>query len=152
MSRVVRQREMTASPAELFARILDVASWSSWRGYGPVPGIREAHFIERTASWVGSRIAVTNADGTTHVEEVIAWQPPHSAKLRMSEFSPPLSRLATQMIEHWRVEPSANGGSRVTRTFELHAAGIAGRFVLPIIALFLGCAAARHLRELDAAS
>jgi hypothetical protein len=150
MPRVVRQREMKASPAAFFERILDVASWPSWHGYGPIPGIREARFLARTENGVGSRIGVTNSDGTTHVEEVIAWQPPHAAELRIAELSPPLSRLATHMLERWRVEPGENGGSRVTRTFELHAAGIAGRLALPIVAFFLGRAVARHLRELDA--
>lgn len=142
-TRVLRQ------PAEaIFAAMLDVASWSSFRGYGPIPGIRVARFLERTPELVGSRIAVENLDGSSHVERIAVWRPPHAIEMRMTELSPPLSRLATQIVETWRFEATP-GGTRATRAFELQPRGVAGRIVLPAIAFLLGRAAARHLRELD---
>lgn len=43
--------------------------------YGPLPGIREAEFEAKTAEIVGTRIRVTNRDGSTHVEEIVEWEP-----------------------------------------------------------------------------
>jgi hypothetical protein len=48
MPRVVFEREVPVSPERAFASVLDVARWPSWRGYGPIPAIREARFVERT--------------------------------------------------------------------------------------------------------
>ncbi len=138
-------------PAErIFARMLELESWSSFRGYGPIPGIRAARFLERTPELVGSRIAVENLDGSRHVERIAVWREPHAIEMHMSELSPPLSRLATHIVETWRFEPTPEG-TRATRAFELHPRGLAGRLMLPLIAFLLGRAAARHLRELDAA-
>jgi hypothetical protein len=143
-------RHETRLPAEaFFAKILDVETWPSFRGWGPIPGIRAARFRLRTPEGVGSRIEVENLDGSSHVEEVIEFRPGRGVVLRMSGFSPPLAALATHFVETWTLEPGP-GGTHVTRSFELQARDWRGRLVLPLVALLLGRAAARHLREMAA--
>jgi hypothetical protein len=152
-SRVARtacQREVKLPAEVCFARILDVERWPSFRGFGPIPGIRSARFRRRTPEVVGSEIEVVNLDGSSHVEEVVEWRAPSRIVMRMAGFSPPLAGLASHFVETWSLAPSA-GGTRVTRRFELVAASWRGRLVLPVIAWLLGRASARHLRELDAA-
>src|SRR4051812_30565135 len=90
---------LALSPADIAGRILDLAHWTEFTGYAVLPGIRAAEFEVRTPGVVGSRIRVTNTDGSKHVEEVVEWQPEKSLRLRMNEFSAPLSRLATEFVE-----------------------------------------------------
>ena len=61
-------REMfSLAPDRIAEQILDLTKWLDFRGYGPIPGIKSAEFEARTPNVVGSRIRVTNLDGSTHV-------------------------------------------------------------------------------------
>ncbi len=92
MARTVCRQETGLSAEAFFAKILDVETWPSFRGWGPIPGIRAARYRTRTPEGVGSQIEVENLDGSSHVEEVIEWRPGRSVVLRMSCFSPPMAR------------------------------------------------------------
>jgi hypothetical protein len=134
--------------AEDIARqILDLAKWPEFHGYGPIPGIKVAVFDVQTPGIVGSRIRVTNLDGSSHVEEIVEWQPDHRIRLEMKEFSPPLSRLATGFEETWEFKRTENG-THVTRSFQLQAKSFLARLPLRVISFFLKRAIARHLREM----
>lgn len=139
---------LAVPPEEIAGRILDVDRWSDFGGFLVLPGIRAAEFAVRTPEVVGSRILVTNTDGSRHVEEVTEWDPPRRVRLRMGEFSPPLSRLASRFEETWAFERVDSGGTRVARTFELHARSARARPLLRLIALLLEQAVARHLRRM----
>ena len=86
------------APQDIAGQILDLSRWPEFAGYGPLPGIRVAEFEARTDEVVGTRIRVTNTDGSTHVEEVVEWDPGRRVRLRMGEFSAPLSRLAAWLL------------------------------------------------------
>ena len=58
-------------PEVIAGQILDLARWPEFGGYGPLPGIRSPEFETRFPDVVGSRIRVTNRDGSSHVEEVV---------------------------------------------------------------------------------
>lgn len=134
-------------PEEIAQQILDVAKWPDFQGYGPIPGIKAAEFEVRTASIVGSRIRVTNLDGSTHVEEIVEWQPDRRLQLRMGEFSAPLSRLATGFVESWDFRREGDK-TKVTRSFEMYSKSMATWPVLWLISFFVKRAIARHLQEL----
>src|SRR5947209_2431302 len=104
------------APADIARQILDLTKWPDFHGYGPIPGIKSAEFEERTPGTVGTRIRVTNLDGSSHVEEVVEWQPDQRVRLEMKEFSPPLSRLASRFEESWEFQRTDNG-THVTRSF-----------------------------------
>jgi hypothetical protein len=95
-------------------------------GFGLIPGIKTAEFEVRTPGIVGSRIRVTNTDGSSQVEEIVEWQPDHRLRLRMQDFSAPLSRLATVFDETWEFRRIGDA-TKVTRSFELHAKSAAAR-------------------------
>jgi hypothetical protein len=134
--------------AEAIAQhILDLTKWPDFHGYGPIPGIRVAEFDLRTPGVVGSRIRVTNQDGSSHVEEIIEWQPAHRIRLLMKEFSAPLSRVATGFEETWEFQRTGNA-TRVIRSFRLHAKSFLTRLLLRVIAFFLQRAIARNLQEM----
>jgi hypothetical protein len=138
---------LALSPADIAGRILDLANWTEFTGYAAPPGIRAAEFEARTPGVVGSRIRVTNMDGSSHVEEVVEWQPDRSLRLRMSGFSAPLSRRATEFVESGEFE-RAGTATRVTRSFELHPKSAVARPALWLISLLLRRAIARHLRQM----
>lgn len=136
-------------PDEIAQQILDVAKWPDFHGYGPIPGIRTAEFEVRTPNVVGSRIRVTNLDGSTHVEEIVEWQPDQRLQLHMGEFSAPLSCLATGFVESWDFERE-NDKTKITRSFEMHAKSMAAWPVLWLISFLLKQAIARHLQDMKA--
>jgi hypothetical protein len=137
------------APEEIARRILDLANWPAFTGFGPIPGIRAAEFEVQTPEVVGSRIRVTNSDGSTHVEQIVEWQPDHRLGLQMLDFSPPLSRLATRIDETWDLK-KIEAATEVTRSFELQAKSPFSRPFLRLIALLLKQAIVRHLRVLGA--
>lgn len=141
------QDTLSLLPGEIAERILDLANWTDFRGYGPLPGIKAAEFEVRTPNIVGSRIHVTNTDGSRHVEEIVEWQPDHRLRLRMQEFSPPLSRLATGLEEAWEFE-RLDDSTRVTRSFQLHPKSAVARPFLWLVSFLLKRAIARHLRQM----
>lgn len=134
-------------PEAIAGQILDVDRWKDFRGYGPLPGIRSAEFTLRTPQVVGSRIRVVNTDGSTHVEEIVEWNPATRLRLAMADFSPPLSRLATRFEEVWTFERLPEG-TRVVRSFTLHPRSAIARPVLWLISLLLRRAIARNLAEI----
>ncbi len=132
---------------DIARKILDVTKWTDFHGYGPLPGIKVAEFEVQTPGVVGSRIRVTNTDGSTHVEEIVEWQPDHRLRLHMQDFSAPLSRLATRIEETWEFKRTGNE-THVTRSFQIHAKSVLARPLLWMISILLKKAIARHLREM----
>ena len=96
---------------------------------------------------VGSRIRVTNTDGSKHVEEIVEWQPAHRLQLHMKDFSAPLSRLATGIEETWEFERVGNE-TKVTRSFQMHAKSALARPMLWAMSILLKKAITRHLRQM----
>ena len=138
---------LTLAPEDVARQILDLTKWPDFHGYGPMPGIKAAEFEIKTPDIVGSRIRVTNQVGSSHVEEIVEWQPTQRIQLHMKEFSRPLSRLATWFVETWDFERVGNE-TRVTRSFDLNAKSFLAWPVLWVISFMLKRAIARHLREM----
>lgn len=136
------------APDEIGQQILDLDKWSEFRGYGPIPGIKKAEWHVRLEGIVGSRVRVINLDGSTHVEEILHWDPRQRIELRMGEFSPPLSHLATSFDETWELNPSGTQ-TQVTRSFRLNAKSWAAKPALWLISRLLKRAVARHLQQLS---
>ncbi len=145
------EETLAMPPEQIAGRILELTRWPEFRGYGVLPGIKAAEFEVRTPGVVGSRIRVTNADGSSHLEEVVEWEPDRRLRLRLGEFASPLARLSDGFDETWQFERLGDD-TRVVRTFELHARNLAGRPLLWMISRLLREAIARHLRQMrDAA-
>lgn len=142
--------ELDLTPEQVAEQILDVDAWRSFRGWGPIPGIRAATFRRRTDAVTGSEIAVENDDGSRHVETITDWRPGEVITLRMAEFTPPLANLASHIVETWRFTPRAKG-CHVARSFELHPKSTLGAVLLRGVAPMLEQATARHLRAMNTA-
>ena len=135
------------SGEEIAQQILDVGNWSDFKGFGVLPGIKAAEFEVKTPDIVGSRIKVTDTNGSDHIEEIVEWQPDRRLRIHMKDFSPPLSRLATLFEEVWDFERT-DSGIRVIRSFKLHAKSALTRPLLWMISILLKKAIARHLAQL----
>ena len=141
------QATLPQKPEEIASQILDLSKWPEFNGYGPLPGIKQAEFETKTSEIVGSRIRVTNRDGSTHVEEIVEWQPTRRLRLHMHEFSPPLSRLATSFDETWVFDLNGDN-THVVRSFEMHPKSVLTRPLLWLISFLLKRAIARHLEQI----
>ena len=139
------------APEDIAGQILDLTNWTDFKGYGVLPGIKAAEFEARPPGIVGTRIRVTNTDGSSHVEEVVEWEPDRRLRLDMKDFSPPLSRFAHGIEEVWEFERLGDG-TRVVRSFKLHPKSVFARPVLWLISLLLKRAVARHLSQMRRAS
>lgn len=143
-------RHLKLSPEQVGEAMLQLENWTDFRGYGPLPGIREARFRVRTPDVVGTEIAVTNTDGSGHVEQITEWLGPDIV-MRFDEFTAPLSRFAAHFIERWAFTP-APGGTSVVRSFELHPRTWWGGLLLRLIAPLMRRAVDRHLADMDQAA
>jgi hypothetical protein len=137
------------SPQQIVDSILDLANWPKFEGYGPLPGIKTAEFEVRTPEIVGTRIRVTSTDGSRHVEEIVDWQPEERLQQRMSDFSPPLSHLATHFVETWDFRRDGDA-TNVIRSFELHPRSAWTTPLLWVIARLLKRAVDRSLQQMKA--
>jgi hypothetical protein len=135
------------APEEIARQILELTKWPDFHGYWPIPGIKVAEFAVQTPGIVGSRIRVVSLDGSSHVEEIVEWQPDRRIRLEMKEFSAPLSRLASVFDETWELQRTGDE-THVTRSFRLHAKSALARLPLWLMSCFLKRAIARHLREM----
>jgi hypothetical protein len=141
------EETLSLTPESIAQQILDVARWPEFKGYGFIPGVRVAVFEVQTPQVVGTRIRVTNTDGSSHVEEIVEWQPDQRLTLMMKDFSPPLSLLATAFEETWEFN-RLDHATKVTRSFKLHARSSLTRICLMPISWFLKRAIARHLWQM----
>ena len=138
------------SPEQIAAAILDTSRWPEFAGYGPLPGIKSASFTNKTESIVGSKIRVENTDGSNHSEEIVVWDPPKEIQLRLFEFSPPLSALATHFDEHWEFV-RLHEGCAVVRKLALHPTSVFSSPLVWMISWLLKGAIKSHLRLIRSA-
>jgi len=143
------EEKLPQPPEEIAQQILDLSKWPDFQGFGPIPGIKTAEFEVSTPQIVGSRIRVTNLDGSTHIEEIVEWQPNRRVQLRMGEFSAPLSRLATGFVETWEFQQHGQE-TNVIRSFEMIAKSLLTMPALWLISFLLKRAIASHLRDMKA--
>lgn len=139
--------EVPLTSQAILEQILNVQNWPDFRGYGPLPGIREAIIISQPIEIVGTKFQVTSDDGSTHLEEIVAWQPGKSLHTKMFQFSKPLSRLATHFDELWTSD-ERQGTTLLTRTLHLYSQSVLTRPLLWLISCLLRPATSRHTKQM----
>jgi hypothetical protein len=144
---VVCTRTSRLTGEEIGAQILRLENWPDFQGYGPLPGIAEAQFEIRTPDVVGTRIRVRNRDGSTHIEEIVEWQPAERITLEMKEFSWQMKLFSDRFVERWEFERS-NGETAIRRSIELQHRSVFGWLVLAAISGLLKNAVDRHLAQI----
>ena len=130
---------------DVFDGLVCLEKWKSFRGYGPLPGIREANFLLRNEEITGSIIRVESTDGSVHQERFLEWLPEERVVIELSGFSHPLSVFAVRFVEEWSFIPDGDT-SRVRRSVELFPVNEYTRPVLWLISLLLRRAISSHLK------
>ncbi len=131
----------------LCAWIADTDLWGTFRGYGPLPGVRRATYALRTEHMVGSRIMVENTDGSRHTEVIYRWIPGEAVAMRLEDFTLPVSTLATHFTEEWTLRTAADG-TQAERVFSLYPRTVLTRPVLWLVSLVLRRAVDQHLKQM----
>lgn len=139
--------ETRLSPNEVFDEFFRVENWKSFKGYGPIPGIREAKMVNATSSKIGTKFKVRNTDGSSHEETVMEFEANKTLVMKMHAFSAPLNKLASHFIEKWRIQIQAEK-TYIERSFELYPKNLIGNIALRIISLFLKHAVKIHTKKL----
>ncbi len=137
------------SAAEICSAAADTDLWSSFKGYGILPGIEKASYDKRTEDMLGSRIRVRSTDGSEYIEEIYKWVPGKEIGMRFCEFTPPLSNLASHFTEEWTLVEK-NNATQVTRSFQMFPKQAAARPVLWLISLFFRRAIQLQLAQMAA--
>lgn len=135
--------------AKLFGYITSEEGFASFRGWGPIPGIRAVD-VDGSLDAVGAALRVLNTDGSTHREEVREVTAPRRYAVRIHGLDSVFRHLVAYVDETWELEQRGEG-THVTRTFTFALRSV---IALPV-ALPLGHAAfrlamRRHHRDLAA--
>jgi hypothetical protein len=133
----------TVSPDEILEGIFDVDKWTSFAGYGPLPGIRKVIKESPMNAPLGTVFYVENTDGSQHRETVMDIDPSRSITMKIDDFAPPLSSLATHFVERWDF-CDFDTSHRIIRTFELHSTTRFSTIPLWAISHLLRKAVKRH--------
>ena len=141
------ETHITGNPKEFLEAIFIVENWTSFSGWGPIPGIDTAILDISDDSKIGTTIDVTNKDGSTHRETVVEYVPGERLVMRMDKFSAPLARFASHFLETWDLEKESDS-YRLVRSFELYPKNTMGKIVLPIVSIMLKKAVRKHTLEL----
>ena len=141
------EETMEMTSLEIAKQILDIENWSDFKGYGFLPGIKSARFDPRTPEVIGSKIHVTNCDNSSHIEEIVEWSPDSRLRLHFSQFSAPVSYLATGFDEIWEFERIGTQ-TKVVRSMELHCKSFLTWPILKVISILLKKALSQHLVQI----
>lgn len=104
-------------PSAVFAHILDTSKWPSFCGHGPLPGIASAEVEGGGPIVAGSRVRVTNTDGSVHHEIVEELERDRRYRVRM-ELARPAALVLRRIDETVELSP-AGAGTDLRRRFEV---------------------------------
>ena len=139
-------------PQYIFDSFLQIEKWNDFKGFGIIPGIKTANFIIKTDSIKGTIIWVKNLDGSSHKEEILAFEKDTYLKIKMYDFSKPLSYFASFFIEEWALKKMEDG-YKLERSMTLLSRGMISKFILKVISRSLKKAIHVHteyvVREID---
>lgn len=139
-------------PRFIFDFFIQIEKWNDFKGLGIIPGIKNANFIIKSESIQGSIIQVENTDGSSHKEELLAFEKDKYIKIKMYDFSKPLSYFANFFIEEW-VLKKIEDGYKIERSMTLYSKGIFSNFILKVVSQSLKKAILKHteyvLQEID---
>jgi hypothetical protein len=135
------------APEVVWALLVDIDSMPLFAGFGPVPGIERACWVEGDGYREGAVREVCNRDGSRHREKVVAAIAPTLLEDRIYGFTSPLRLLAREARD--RFELGAHGsGTMLTRTFTLELRSPLVWPAAALLGLFLRKALSRHHRAM----
>jgi hypothetical protein len=123
-----------AAPREaVWAVLTDLGLMPLFTGFGPIPGIASARWVQGDEPREGAVREVRNRDGSTHREEVVALVPRAVLEDRIHAFTSPLRLLAREARDRFELA-DLGAGTALTRTFSIE---LRSPLALPVVALLL---------------
>lgn len=102
-------------------RVFDFTSddnnFTTFTGYGPIPGIVKARYETAGPPRLGAIRRVEKTDGTEHREEITVFEPPGRHSSRITGLSFPFSWLVREGIDDWQFRAEGPALTVVERTF-----------------------------------
>jgi len=124
-----------ASPEAVWATLANLDNMALFSGYGPIPGIAEARWIEGDSFRAGAVREIRNRDGSVHREDIAAAVAPSLLEDRIHGFTSPLRFLVREARDRFVLVADEQGnGTRLDRTFTLE---LRSALVAPLAALLL---------------
>ncbi len=130
-------------PCYIFDSFMQIEKWSDFKGFGIIPGIKNANYIVKSESIIGSLIQVENSDGSSHKEEIIDYKKDSYLKIKMFDFSKPLSFFSPFFIEEWALR-KMEYGFKFERSMTLYSKGFFSDLILKLISISLKSAIQKH--------
>lgn len=102
---------------------------------GPIPPVRECTGQVGPWSAAGQTRTVVLADGSSNLETLRVAERPSEYGYRLTDFTGPMKALVRSVDGRFTFVPEG-GGTRVTWSWELHAANPVARTLLPVLGFF----------------
>ena len=149
MHTTVREHVTLPAPQDaVFEFITSEEGFLSFRGFGPIPGLRSVQFDHGDFRTVGSVSTVTNTDGSTHRERVTVYEPSRRYAIQIDSISSPFRLLMDHAEESWLLT-AASSGTAVERMFRfVLRTPLALPLAVPIAQLLFRQAVRRHHADL----
>lgn len=102
---------------------------------GMIPPIKETTGQDGPWATAGQTRTVVLADGGTNLETLVALDPPHDYRYRLTDFTGPMKGLVKSVDGRFSTVPEGTG-TRVTWSWEMHATNPVSRALLPVLGFF----------------
>ena len=148
---LVETLHFEAEPGVVFDFTNATENFTSFTGFGPIPGIREALYETPGNPRLGSVRRIVKTDGTAHREEITVFEPPVRHVSRITGIAPPFSWLVSSGEDDWLFAADGSG-TLVTRRFSFElTTPLAVLIAAPLTHVFMRIAVRRDLRNIAAA-
>jgi hypothetical protein len=127
-----------AAPDAVFAAI--AADPTSWKWF---PGVTGGAYSGTEPYGVGAERTL-HMGRSTYIETMLAWDAPHRWAFRVDATTAPIARA---IVEDWRVEPRAGGGSTARWTMAIDPTPLF-RVLSPLAPIVMGRLFRRAMRNL----
>jgi hypothetical protein len=133
--RLSENASFPASPEAVWATLANLDNMPLFSGYGPIPGIAEARWIDGDSFCAGAVREIRNRDGSVHREDIAAAVAPSLLEDRIYGFTSPLRFLVREARDRFVLTTDERGtGTNLQRTFTLE---LRSALVAPLAALLL---------------
>jgi Polyketide cyclase / dehydrase and lipid transport len=128
----------------------DDNNFTSFTGYGPIPGITRARYETPGPPRLGAIRRIEKTDGTEHREEITLFQPPTRHTSRITGLTPPFSWLVREASDDWIFRAEGKALTVVERTFSFElTTPLAAPVAWLILQLFMKKAIARDMNHIN---
>jgi len=133
--RLSEKARFPASQEAVWAALANLDNMPLFAGYGPIPGIAEARWLDGDSFRAGAVREIRNRDGSVHREDIAAAVAPSLLEDRIYGFTSPLRFLVHEARDRFVLTADEQGtGTNLQRTFTLE---LRSALVAPLAALLL---------------